>query len=220
MAITRRRPEWITRMVSGALVVAPRDRFVKQDMFGLESFTYFEVPGGADRVKSVVGAVTLLAQESGYKGVTINDPLSLIGRLDALEANQKSWRTAIVLGFGSTLALVLGVIAFLEFRERRFVCALLRSFGLHESVIILRYAIDALLISNGTLAIVTLGVLAAANQILPSLGASDASLAALDVRSFFRQDGLALVVFVNVGALLSVLPTAFGLRRPIGLVLA
>jgi len=220
MATTRGRPEWVTRMVSGALVVAPRDRFVKQDMFGLESFTYFEVPGGADRVKAVVGAVTLLAEESGYKGVTIRDPLNLIKRLDSLEANQDVWRTAIVVGFGSTLALVLGVIAFLEFRERRFVCALLRSFGLHEGVILVRYAVDALLVSNGMLVVTTLCVLAMANRILPTLGVSDAAVSAMDGVAFFRQDGLALIVFVNLGALLSVLPTALGLRRPIGRVLA
>lgn len=219
-AVTRPRPEWITRMVSGPVVVAPRERFFSQETFGLESLTYFEIPGGADRVKEVVGAVALLAAESGYKGVTIRDPLNLIRRLDALEANQEAWRTAIVLGFGGTLALVLGVIAFLEFRERRFVCALLRSFGLHESVILLRYALDALLVSNAMLAIVTLGVLAAANQILPTLGITDAAVAAMDGMNFFRQDGLALVAFINLGALLSVLPTALGLRRPIGRVLS
>jgi hypothetical protein len=220
VAVTRPRPEWIKRMVSGPLIVAPRERFYRQGLFGLESYTYFEVPGGADRVKSVVAAVNLLAVESGYKGVTIRDPLNLIGRLDALEENQEVWRTAIVVGFGSTLALVLGVIAFLEFRERRFVCALLRSFGLHEAVILVRYAMDALLVSNVMLAVMTFGVLAAANQILPTLGVSQAAVKAMDGLSFFRQDGLALVAFVNLGALLSVVPTALGLRKSIGRVLS
>lgn len=220
VAVTRTPPDWIKRMVSGPLMVAPRERFYRQGLFGLESYTYFEVPGGAERVKSVVRAINLLAAESGYRGVTIRDPLNLIGRLDLLEANQEAWRTAIVAGFGGTLALVLGVIAFLEFRERRFVCALLRSFGLHESVILLRYAVDALLVSNGMLAVVTFGVLAGASRILPTLGISDAALAALDGMSFFRKDGLALLAFVNLGAVLSVVPTALGLRRSIGRVLA
>jgi len=220
VAMTRPRPEWVTRMVSGSLVVAPRERFMNPEIFGLESFTYFEVPGEGERVKTVVDAVALLAAESRYKGVTIRDPLSLIGRLNALEADQEVWRTAIVVGFGSTLALVLGVIAFLEFRERRFVCALLRSFGLHEGVILVRYAVDALLVSNGMLVVTTLCVLAMANRILPTLGVSDAAVSAMDGVAFFRQDGLALIVFVNLGALLSVLPTALGLRRPIGRVLA
>lgn len=220
VAVTRARPEWIPRMVSGPVMVAPRERFIGQETFGLESYTYFEVPGGAERVKAVVGAVSLLAMESGYKGVTIRDPLSLIDRLNALEADQATWRAAIVLGFGGTLALVLGVIAFLEFRERRFVCALLRSFGLHEGVILLRYALDALLVANGMLVAVLAGVMGAASHILPTLGVSSGAVAAMDGMSFFRQDGVALVAFVNLGALLSVVPTAMGLRRSIGRVLA
>ncbi|HSI07506.1 MAG: hypothetical protein ACAH89_01425 [Rariglobus sp.] len=220
VAVTCPRPEWIKRMVSGPLIVAPRERFLRQGLFGLESYTYFEVPGGADRVRSVVAAINLLATESGYKGVTVRDPLNLISRLDVLEANQEAWRTAIVAGFGGTLALVLGVIAFLEFRERRFVCALLRSFGLHEGVILLRYAIDALLVGNVMLFLTTFGVLAAAGRILPSLGVSEAAMAAMDGTGFFHQDGLALMTFVNLGALLSVVPTALGLRKSIGRVLA
>lgn len=220
VALTCPRPAWLGRMVSGPVVVAPRERFITSATFGLENFSYFEVPGGTLRIKSVVGMITLLAAESNYKDVTVRDPLGLIGRLEELERSQGIWSTLIVVGFGSTLALVLGVIAFLEFRERRYICALLRSFGLHEVVIIARYAFDALLVSNALLVTVTLGVLASAGQILPSLGVSIATLALLNKGAFVCENGPALVLFVNIGALLSIVPTALGLRHPIGRVLA
>lgn len=219
-ALVLPRPEWAARLVSGPILVAPRERFVNTSLAGLESFTYFEIGGGAKEIERVVSTISLMASESGYKGVTIRDPLNLIRKLDALESNQAIWRVVVVVGFGGTLALVLGVIAFLEFRERRFICALLRSFGLHETLILARYAVDALFIGNCMLVVVSLMVAGLAPQILPTLGVSNAALSQMKGLSFFSYDGYVLLAFVNLGALLSVVPSAISLRNPIGRVLA
>ena len=219
-AEVRTPPDWLMRLSSEAVAVGTRERFRTQLVGGEECLTYLEVEGGRAEVETVANTLRILAEEAGREGVSVSDPLLLLDRLEEMEAGLEVWRAGIVAGLGSAMALVLGVIAFLEFRERRFVCALLRCFGLHPVVILFRYSVDALVVANATLALTALAVVLMAPVLLPSLGMSKAELAGWDATVFCGSEGGVLLGCVNFGALLGLAPTAWGVRQAVGKVLA
>lgn len=219
-AEVRPRPAWLDRLAGETVAVGTREQFAAQFQGGEECLTYLEVAGGRAGVAGVAAALRALAEDGGRRGVSVRDPLPLIDRLEEMEAGVAAWRAGITAGFGGAMALVLGVIAFLEFRERRFVCALLRCFGLHPGVIFFRYAVDALALANAALVLAALAVTALAPVLLPSLGVPAATFARWDAGVFYGAEGRVLLGCVNLGALLGLAPTVWGVRQAVGRVLS
>ena len=123
------------------------------------------------------------------------------------------------MGVGGALALVMGAISALEYRENRYVGALLRSFGVNPAVIVLRHWMEAAALGNACLLASGSFTLCLAPIILGSLGVPASATAQLDFTGFLAANGPALVCFVNTGCLLSVVPVAIAGCEEIGRVL-
>jgi hypothetical protein len=218
-ATTRNRNSWVERVGPDPLLLISRDRIPRQGTYELERIDYVEIAGGKGPMLAAVSAIETLAREAGERSLVVQHPLAILEEIERLQATQRVWEYWIVMGFGGALALVMGAISALEYREQRYVGALLRSFGVHPAVVVLRHWVEAALLGNAGLLAAAWIALGLAPLILGSLGVPASATAQLDAARFWATNGPALVGFVNTGCLLSVIPVALAGFEEIGRVL-
>lgn len=181
-----------------------------------ETALLIERTGNLPKLAAAVRAILQL-EERTY--AQVQSPEALLSELAELRRVQHRAQTGAGLLGGIVVALVFGSIAVLEYRQNRFVAALLRSFGAPTPLIVIRYAVEALILTTAAVAL--------AVWILVSLHAWLFALAgfepALLNRTTLDPYSLSLVWqqarWLVIGAVLSLFPVAFGLRQPVGRVL-
>jgi hypothetical protein len=162
----------------------------------------------------IIAAVNALASFSRRQSPQIQSALPLMRELEELRRRHLQWRAVLAGILGAAVALVYGAIAVLEFRQNLFVGALLRSFGAPARLLYFRHWLENAALANfaslGALFIVFL----LQPMILESLGFSTPPPK--------DANGPAAMIFlwVNLGAFLSSLPVAAGLRQPVGEILS
>ena len=218
-ATTRNRSGWVERLGSDPVLLIARDRIPRFGGYEIDRVDYVEIAGGKAPMLSAVSAIETLAREAGERSLAVQHPLAVLDELERLQATQKAWEYWIVMGFGGALALVMGAISALEYREKRYVGALLRSFGVHPAVIVMRHWVEAAALGNACLVAAGAFTLCLAPVILGSLGVPASATAQLNIAGFLTANGPALVCFVNTGCLLSVVPVAIAGGEEIGRVL-
>lgn len=131
----------------------------------------------------------------------------------------RQWQAAAGLLGGAAVALVFGSIAILEYRQNRFNVALLQSFGVPGTLLLLRYAAVALLLAAAAI-LAARGILIVAHGQLFALAGFEPALldrALLDPYDWpeiWRQ-----ARWLALGAGLGVMPVALAMRAAVGRVL-
>ena len=220
-AVTLRRPAWFDRFAfSRPVVLLPAEA----DPDGLQ-LGYIEIAMvvAPDRdtaaLRALAAAIRTLLFLENRPTAQVQSPEGLLAELDGLRATQHRWQTAAGLLGGIVVALVFGSIAILEYRQNRFIVALLRSFGTPAPLLLLRYAVEALLL-------VTIAVLFA-RWLLIGLHGPVFALAGLEpsvldrgvVDPYAWEQVWSQARWLGVGAALSVAPIALALRVAVGRVL-
>jgi hypothetical protein len=149
--------------------------------------------------------------------VKILSALGLLEELERIQKIQQMVKTLIVVGCGIILALTLGSIAWLEYRQDAYLLALLRSFGSPPIMLLLHAFLE-------NLALVLLGMLLVwfswagiyrwATPQLQSFGMQSREIPALG-----SSDLLILLAAGVTGVVLAMIPVAAGLRKKPGLIL-
>jgi hypothetical protein len=149
--------------------------------------------------------------------IKIVSALEILKNLKRITDIQRIVRTLIVMGCGVILALTLGSIAWLEYRQDSYLLALLKSFGTPSFLLLLHMFMENLLL---VLAGITLARLAwnplyeMAAPRMQLIGLNTAGVPVLPAAD------LAIIVLAGVvGVVLAMIPVALGLRRPPGLIL-
>ncbi len=149
--------------------------------------------------------------------VKIVSALEILQNLERITRIQQWVRTWIVVGCGMILALTLGSIAWLEYRQDAYLLALLKSFGSPSVVLLLHMFLENLLL----VVIGILSVLLAWNSLyqlaapqLRRIGLQAASLPVIPT-----SDVTIILLAGLAGVVLSMVPVAMGLRKPAGLIL-
>ena len=121
---------------------------------------------------------------------------------------------------GLAVALVFGAIAVLEFRQNAYISALLRSFGTPSKALYIRQWLENAFLAN--IAALTAIVLLASfhSQIFGTFGFPRDVLSLDTTNPYFSTEMLLVLVCVNIGAFLSSLAVAVGLRKPVGEILS
>jgi hypothetical protein len=218
-ARTHERSGWAERLGPDPVLLISRDRIPRFGSYEVDRIDYVEIDGGKEQMLSAVSAIETLGREAGERSLAVQHPLAVLEELERLQSTQKVWEYWIVMGFGGALALVMGAISALEYRERRYVGALLRSFGVHPAAIVLRHWVEAAVLGNACLLAAGWFTLCLAPVILGSLGVPATATAQIDFAGFLTTNGPALLCFVNLGCLLSVIPVALAGFEAIGRVL-
>jgi len=173
----------------------------------------------APPMQSIMNMISLLFSLDKRLPPQMESPLPMIEELETLQARQGQWRAGLAAMLGLALALVYGAIAVLEFRQNLFITALLRSLGTPSQFLFLRQWIENALLANGA-ALLAICVLAMVHQSLFGLlGFSNSVLSVRGASPYWSAEIMMLFVWVNVGAFLSAIPVALGLRKQVGEIL-
>lgn len=168
-----------------------------------------------DEIQKIHDVVDVLSRVEG-KRVMIHSNLRILqelGKIREIQAQSLVW---VTVGSGGVLGLVFGSLAWMEFREERYLLSLIRSFGVGRRNLLLHA-----LMENCLLAV--LGVLCGFGVL--QLGISQLNLVALKMTwlkstaALYQGEGQWLLVGALVGGILACIPIAVGLRKPLGLVL-
>ena len=216
LAKVHRVPDWIRKgMAVPEAVMAPVEMIepILNNGFVNHMVANFS---SVDEVQQFVNEVSAYYR-ADKRQVKIVSALEILKNLERITSIQRIVRTMIVMGCGVILALTLGSIAWLEYRQDSYLLALLRSFGTPSAVLLVHMLFENLLL-------VFVGVALARSAWTPLF-----RLAAPQLHSIGLQApgvptlpvGDVAIIFLagGVGVVLAMIPVAFGLRKPAGLIL-
>ena len=150
------------------------------------------------------------------KRIVIQSNLRILRELEKVRAIQAESLVWVTLGSSLILGLVFGSLAWMEFREERYLLSLIRSFGVGRASLLVHA-----LIENCLMAVT--GVLLGFGAL--QLSITRMNLGALQMTwlrsagSIYGEEGQWLLIGAAMGGVLACIPIAIGLRKPLGLVL-
>ncbi len=215
-----RRPEgWIRPLVTEDMLLVPQGLLVDEERLGFIDTTVFQRNPEALPVARIVSAVSTLYATERRNPPQVQSALALIRDWETLKERQAQWRTILAGILGLTLSLVYGAIAILEFRQNLYVSALLRSFGAPPRYLYFRHLFENAILANlaGCAAIAALALLH--TSLFGQLGFTKTVTDLRAGNPYFSPEMVVILSWVNIGAFLSSLPVAFGLRQPVGAIL-
>ncbi|MDX1680462.1 MAG: hypothetical protein R3242_07015 [Akkermansiaceae bacterium] len=168
-----------------------------------------------DAVEKMNQVVETMRDLDGRR-VYIYSSLDLLLQLREIQAMQHNIAIAVTLGSALTLGLILGAMAWMEFREERYLLCLIRSFGVGRLMLFGHAAVENCLIAAGGM---TLGVLLL-SLVSGILSSGPAALPWLNSAQLYSGGVFGVLMAGAIfGGLLACVPVAIGLRRPLGLTL-
>lgn len=191
---------------AGRLTAALANGFTKSTVLHANS---------VDDVQRVDNAVAALSRVEG-KRMMIQSNLRILLELRKVREIQAQALFWVAAGSSLVLGLVFGSLAWMEFREERYLLSLIRSFGVGRWTLFTHALIENCMLAIG-------GVLAGIGVL--RLFISHAHLDALKIGwlktagSLYGSEGQMLILGAAMGGVLSCIPIAIGLRKPLGLVL-
>jgi hypothetical protein len=216
LARVRRPQGWIRPLVTEDLVLVPQAMFSEEERLGFVDTTIFHRSPSAPSIQRLVSAIGAMATMERRTPPQIQSALGLIHELEVLKERQLQWRSLLAGILGLTLSLVYGAIAILEFRQNLFVSALLRSFGAPRQFLYWRHLVENGVLANlAALAAVAL-VAAVHVTLFSTLGFPRAVLDFSAGNPYTSTAVVSILFWVNMGAILSSIPIAIGLRQPVG----
>lgn len=214
------RPQsWMRGMASETVLLVPQGWLAEDERLGWIDTTVFQRHADAPPMDRIITAVNQLAALDQRPPPQIQSALPLLRDLDELKLRQLQWEGLLAALLGAAVALIYGSIAVLEFRQNLYVGALLRSFGAPRVLLYLKYWLENILLVN-LAAIMAVIVAALLHSIIfQGLGLPGEALNSGGNNPYLSGAVLSIFLWINVGAALSSLPIAFGLRQPVGEIL-
>ena len=164
------------------------------------------------RVHQITEAMQLLEN----RRMNIRSALKILEKIETIRKVQGYVLIAAALGSALVLGLTCGALAWMEFREDRYLLSLIRSFGIGRLPLLIHSVLE-------NCAIAVAGVLIGLGLI--QVAASTLNLSALGMQwlssiKLMEQPEIRWLIFgAFCGGLLSCIPIGIGLRKPLGLVL-
>lgn len=216
LAEVGRPQDWLRALSTDDILLVPQGWLADEEQLGWVDTTIFQRSPAAPPLERIIAAVNVLSTLEQRPPPQIQSALPLLRELDQLEARQLEWRSLLAAILGLAVALVYGAIAVLEFRQNLFVGALLRSFGAPASTLYFKHWLENILLVNlGALAaIFTVAMLH--TSIFGTLGLPGEMSIPTGANPYTSSAIASIFLWINIGALLSSLPVAAGLRQPVG----
>jgi hypothetical protein len=218
-AIVRRPGPLFRPVFTQSLLLAPQGWAPELERIGYVEVNLFHRAETAPAMQSIMEMISLLFSLDRRMPPQLDSPLPMLKELATLQARQNQWRAGLAAMLGLALALVYGAIAILEFRQNLFVTALLRSLGAPSVLLFLRQWAENALLANGAAALAIFALASFHEALFGMLGFSKSVLLPGHGTPYLSSEILTLFIWVNIGAFLSALPVAIGLRKKVGQVL-
>jgi hypothetical protein len=216
-----RRPEGVWKpLVAQQLLLVPTGWAPDAERVGYVDTTLFRRNENAASIQQFVHAIQALYNTEGRSLPQIQSAVGMIKELENLQSRQMQWRGAMAGLLGLAVALVFGAIAVLEFRQNAYVSALLRSFGAPGKALYIRQWFENAFLAN--LAAISAILLLACfhSELFKTLGFPRELLNLNKVNPYFSWEIALILFWVNIGAFLSSISVAIGLRKPVGEILS
>jgi len=220
-AVTATPPAWLAALGSrGRVILVPEALAAPWLERGhLEMALYLGNADATAGLPAVSLAVRQLLRIEGVQNAQITSPEGLIAELDELRGAQRRWLGGFGVSGGLVVALVFGSIAVLEYRQNRYIVALLRSFGTPRTLLLGRYLLEALLIV-AVAAVLARSAAMAAHAPLFARAGIEPGLLDLGILDPYHWPAVWRELrWLGLGVILSILPIALALRTPVGRVL-
>jgi hypothetical protein len=220
-AVTVAPPAWLDRLpLFNPLLLIPDDQAAHWlDRGHLEFCLLLADPAQPDSVRALSEAVRTLLLVERRDTAQLQSPETLLAEIQKLNTTRERTQAASGLAGGVVLALVFGAIASLEYRQNRYIIALLRSFGAPRTLVLLRYAVEAVLL----LAFAGFGAqLLAINlhTFLFTFAGFEPGLLDRSLLDPYTPSAVWMQLrWLLAGALLSIAPISLALRHPVGKIL-
>lgn len=198
------------------VVLLPEGTLPRVESRGGARITLFKVDNLA-RLAGIQNALRLTA-ELDKANLFVRSSLKLLKEFNSLKSRQLRWRFGLAVGAGGVLALVLGTLAVLEYQQRAYVIALLRSFGIKQSIVYVMQLFENALVVNlaGGAAYLTWGGF---QHALYKAFNSGQAPGALTMEQMMAELVL-IFICINIGVLLSTIPSMHVLKKDIGTILS
>lgn len=209
-------PKWIEKeLMLPSAVMAPSELMNPYLRRGFVNFSVakFET---ISQVESYLNE-TRAYYKAEKRQVRITSAFELLKNLEHIQLMQKFARSMVVTGCCVILALTLGSVSWLEYRQESYLLALLRSFGTPVWLLFLHMLLENLLLVMAGIAIAFIAWRPLFVSLVPkmqTLGMASINAPALPIADF------AVIISAGIiGVCISMLPVAYGLRKPTGLIL-
>lgn len=219
LAIVRRPSELFRPLITDSLLLVPQGWLPEEERLGHVETVVFHRQADAPPMARIVEAIQTMFAIEQRSPPQIQSALGLIKAWESLKERQRQWRAWLAGILGSALALVFGAIAVLEFRQNLFVTALLRSFGTPAPWLWVQQWQESALLANAA-ALAVIGCLEMSHAtIFGALGFPSSAVQLAGESPYWGGEVGRIFLWVNIGALMSSLPVAVGLRQPVGKIL-
>ena len=208
-------PEWLEEHLNDeVIVVGPLPLLAVFLERGFLSYTIAEL-GSLDEVLRYETELQAFHRSENNR-VEIVSSTGILKDLQKLQLLQRNVRTALVAGCGLILAVVLSSMAWLEFRDDRFLLALLRSFGTpRTSLLVHSLAENVVLVATGIALVPFIWAFLLEGDYI-----SFAKLSISQVQNLDWKELEILILAGGLGCILAIIPVAIGLKKQVGLVLS
>ena len=217
-----RRPDGFFKPLAGQqqVLLVPLGYAADTERIGFVETTVFRRRDDAPPVQHFVDAIRGYFSMEQKANPQVQSAIGMIKDLESLQARQSQWRSAMAGMLGLAVALVFGAIAVLEFRQNAYVSALLRSFGAPGKALYIRQWIENAVLANLAALSAILILASFHSELFALLGFPRDLLNLKTANPYFSWEIALVLVWVNVGAFLSSLSVAIGLKKPVGEILS
>lgn len=207
-----------SRLLQRPTLFIPSDQYSSVEMRGYAQIYFFKRDEDGPDISEIEEAVKLIDSVESRGRVDVQSASYFKKQLDQMEKQQKVMRFTMAGLLGGALALIYGTLSILEFSQQRYVSALMRSFGVPRLFLAARSVLESIAIVN----LVSFGVIYGLRELhdkiykVLRLQNMDVDLNTL----YFSEEILWVVICVNLGVILSSIPTIRAMGKPVGKILS
>jgi len=220
VAVVRSPKGFFRPLVGQSLLLVPQGMFPEAERIGYVETVVFRKKAGTLSIPQFVSAIHNLFLMDERNPPQIQSAVGMVKELENLQARQAQWRSAMAGMLGLALALVFGAIAVLEFRQNVYVSALMRSFGAPGKALYIRQWLENAILANLAAISAILALACFHKELFGMLGFPADLLNLNSANPYWSWEIALILLWVNVGAFLSSLSVAIGLRQPVGEILS
>ena len=220
VAVVRKPKGFFRPVVNQTVLLVPQGMAPEAERIGYVEMVVFRRTSEQLGIQHFVTAIQNLFSMEEKSPPQLQSAVGMIKELESLQSRQAQWRGAMAGLLGLAVALVFGAIAVLEFRQNAYVSALLRSFGAPGKALYIRQWLENAALANlaGISAILLLACFH--KDLFGVLGFPSDLLNLKNANPYFSWEIALVLLWVNIGAFLSSLSVAIGLKKPVGEILS
>ncbi len=220
VAVVRKPQGFFRPVVNQTVLLVPQGWAPEAERIGYVEMVVFRRTSEQLSIPHFVSAIQNLFSMDQQNPPQLQSAVAMAKELESLQSRQAQWRSAMAGLLGLAVALVFGAIAVLEFRQNAYVSALLRSFGAPGKALYIRQWFENATLANlgGISAILLLACFH--KELFGALGFPSDLLNLKNANPYFSWEMALVLLWVNIGAFLSSLSVAIGLKKPVGEILS